>query len=305
MKKVAILLLGTAVLTGCGSDDSGDSNDQRASSSYIGAIEAVDQSNNSVSISSMSLDATHAEIKLNDMPINLIDLDKGMQADIEYDHGVAYEIELEPIVVGEVSQVSATDITINGQIFKHTDLATNPNISVNKRAMLFGYLNASEEWIITAIYNADFLPNDVHEGIVSDFNQATNTFKLNSTIVESKDYDDLNELRNGVWVEIEGTYSANTFTAIDVDVEDVSDFSNVEIEGHITALNSDKTSMTLNGRTEVTITENTRFFKEDLNGDDVVSDNSILASGAKVDVDLINKNGILEATEIELDNDND
>ena len=50
MKKVAILLLGTAVLTGCGSEDSGDSNDHHASSSYIGAIESVDQSNNSVSI---------------------------------------------------------------------------------------------------------------------------------------------------------------------------------------------------------------------------------------------------------------
>lgn len=305
MKKIAILLLGTAVLTGCGSDDSGDSNDQRASSSYIGAIESVDQSNNSVSISSMSLDATHAEIKLNDMPINLIDLDKGMQADIEYDHGVAYEIELEPIVVGEVSQVSTTDITINGQVFKHTDLATNPNITVNKRAMLFGYLNDSKEWVITAIYNADFLPNDVHEGIVSDFNQAKNTFKLNSTIVHSTDYDDLNELRNGVWVEVEGTYSANKFTAIDVDVEDVSDFSNAEVEGRVTALNLEKTLMTLNGRTEVTITANTRFIKENELGHDVVSDNSLLELGAKIDVDLINKNGALEATEIELDNDND
>lgn len=78
MKKVAVLLLGSMVLTGCGSDESSDS---RASNTYMGEIESVDQSNSSVSINSMSLDASHAEIKLNDMPINLIELDKGMQVD--------------------------------------------------------------------------------------------------------------------------------------------------------------------------------------------------------------------------------
>ena len=302
MKKVAILLLGTAVLTGCGSEDSGDS---RASSSFVGAIESVDQNNDSIKVGSKSLNVSHAEIKLNDMPINFIELNKGMQVDVEYDNGVAYEVELEPVVVGQVSLVTATDITINGQTFKHPNLAAAQNIIVNQRAMLFGYLNNSKEWVITAIYNANFLPNDVHEGIVSDFNQATNTFKLNSTLVESRDYDDINELSNGVWVEVEGTYSANKFIAIDVDVEDLSDFSNAEVEGYITALDDNKTSMTLNGRTEVTITANTRFFKEDVHGDDVASDNSVLVLGAKIDVDLINKNGKLEATEIELDNDND
>lgn len=302
MKKVAVLLLGTAMLSGCGSDDSSDS---RASSSFVGAIESVDQSNDSIKVGSKSLNVSHAEIKLNDMPINFIELNKGMQVDVEYDNGVAYEVELEPVVVGQVSLVTATDITINGQTFKHADLAAAQNIIVNQRAMLFGYLNNSKEWVITAIYNADFLPNDIHEGVVSEFNPSANTFKLNSTLVESRDYDDLNELSNGVWVEVEGTYSANKFMAIDVDVEDVSDFSNAEVEGYVTALNANKTSMTLNGRTEVTITATTRFVKENTNGDDVASDNSILTEGAKVEVDLINKNGKLEATEIELDNDND
>ncbi|WP_122032077.1 DUF5666 domain-containing protein [Aliivibrio sp. EL58] len=300
MKKVAVLLLGTAMLSGCGSDDSSDS---RVSSSYIGAIESVDQSNDSMTVGSKSLNVSHAEIKLNDMPVNFIELDKGMQVEVEYDNGTAYEVELEPVVVGKVSHVTSADITINGQTFKHADLAAKQNILADQRAMLFGYLNDSKEWVITAIYNADFLPNDVHEGVVSDFDRANNTFKLTSTFVESKDYDDVNELSNGVWVEVEGTYSANKFIAIDVDVEDVSDFSNAEVEGHITALNPEKTLMILNGRTKVTITENTQFFKEDKNGEDVTSDNSILALNAKVEVDLINKNGVLEATEIELDND--
>lgn len=296
MKKVAVLLLGTAMLSGCGSDDSSDS---RASRSYVGAIESVDQSNDSIKVGSKSLNVSHAEIKLNDMPINFIELNKGMQVDVEYDNGVAYEVELEPVVVGQVSLVTATDITINGQTFKHADLAAAQNIIVNQRAMLFGYLNNSKEWVITAIYNADFLPNDIHEGVVSEFNPSANTFKLNTTIVDSHDYDDLNELRDGVWVEVEGTYSSTTnkFVAIDIDVEDELDLSNAEVEGVITELSNGNTSMALNGRTHIIITNSTRF-------DDGLSQ-STLKTNMKVEVDLINKNGKLEATEIELDNDND
>lgn len=292
MKKVAVLLLGSVVLTGCGSDDSGDS---RASSSYIGAIESVDQSNDSMTVGSKSLNVSHAEIKLNDMPVNFIELDKGMQVEVEYDNDTAYEVELEPVVVGKVSHVTSADITINGQTFKHADLAAKQNILADQRAMLFGYLNNSKKWVITAIYNADFLPNDIHEGVVSEFNPSTNTFKLKSTIVESSDYDDLNELSNGVWVEVEGTYSSttNTFVAIDVDVEDELDLSNAEVEGVITDLSDGNSSMVLNGRTHITITNSTRF-------DDGLS-LSTLKTTMKVEVGLINKNGVLEATEIELD----
>lgn len=291
MKKIAILLLGTAMLSGCGSDESGDS---RASSSFVGAIESVDQNNDSIKVGSKSLNVSHAEIKLNDMPINFIELNKGMQVDVEYDNGVAYEVELEPVVVGQVSLVTATDITINGQTFKHPNLAAAQNMIVNQRAMLFGYLNDSKEWVITAIYNADFLPNDVHEGVVSDFDRANNTFKLNSTFVESKDYDDVNELSNGVWVEIEGSYNTTSkiFDATDVDVENELDLANAEVEGYVTTLNNEKTSMTLNGKTVIAITENTRF-------EDGTKDQ--LKVGSKVDVDLINNAGQLQASEIEFD----
>lgn len=248
-----------------------------------------------MTVGSKSLNVSHAEIKLNDMPVNFIELDKGMQVEVEYDNDTAYEVELEPVVVGKVSHVTSADITINGQTFKHADLAAKQNILADQRAMLFGYLNNSKKWVITAIYNADFLPNDIHEGVVSEFNPSTNTFKLKSTIVESSDYDDLNELSNGVWVEVEGTYSSttNTFVAIDVDVEDELDLSNAEVEGVITDLSDGNSSMVLNGRTHITITNSTRF-------DDGLS-LSTLKTTMKVEVGLINKNGVLEATEIELD----
>ena len=76
MKKVAILLLGSAVLTGCGSDDSGDS---RASSSYIGAIEAVDANADTMTINSMPLSLASTHIELNGHYVNSNELAAGMQ----------------------------------------------------------------------------------------------------------------------------------------------------------------------------------------------------------------------------------
>ena len=310
MKKVAILLLGTAVLTGCGSDDSGDSNDHRASSSYIGAIEAVSPNFDSIEVNSMTLDLSHAKVELNGSTFEESLLSAGMFVDVEYDNGVAYEVDIEPTMIGEVTEVTQSTITVNGQILPTKTSFVDKDL-LNKNAMLFGYVDKDNKWVIIAGYDlGSSYRFDLHQGKISS--EPTNTsFNIDSLVVDysnnSIDSEDRRDLTLGAWVEVEGTYdnASKVFIADDVDVEDDLDLSNVEIEGYITTINADKTSMTLNGRTEVTITENTRFFKEDLHGDDVASDKSILEPGAKIDVDLINKNGILEATEIELDNDND
>ncbi|WP_375320333.1 DUF5666 domain-containing protein [Aliivibrio logei] len=310
MKKVAILLLGTAVLTGCGSDDSGDSNDHRASSSYIGAIEVVSPNFDSIEVNSMTLDLSHAKVELNGSTFEESLLSAGMFVDVEYDNGVAYEVDIEPTMIGEVTEVTQSTITVNGQILPTKTSFVDKDL-LNKNAMLFGYVDKDNKWVIIAGYDlGSSYRFDLHQGKISS--EPTNTsFNIDSLVVDysnnSIDSEDRRDLTLGAWVEVEGTYdnASKEFIADDVDVEDDLDLSNVEIEGYITTINADKTSMTLNGRTEVTITENTRFFKEDLHGDDVASDKSILEPGAKIDVDLINKNGILEATEIELDNDND
>lgn len=295
MKKIAILLLGTAVLTGCGSDDSGDSNDQRASSSYIGAIEAVDANADTMTINSMPLSLASTHIELNGHYVNSNELAAGMQVDVEYDNGVAYEVDIDPEIVGTVTDVTVDTITVNGQPLRTTKDFTANNF-VGEKVMLFGYVDQNETWLINSAYKVGAIPvEDLYEGKITSINKANNFFNIGTMKVDYSnarmDHEDLAELNNGVWVEIEGNFNTD-FIANDVDVENELDLANAEVEGYVTTLNDEKTSMTLNGKTVVAITENTRF------EDGIKSD---LAIGKKVDVDLINNAGKLQASEIEFD----
>ena len=293
MKKIAILLLGTAVLTGCGSDDS---NDQRASSSYIGAIESVDANADTMTINSMPLSLASTHIELNGHYVNSNELAAGMQVDVEYDNGVAYEVDIDPEIVGIATSVTDTNITVNGQVFEHANLASHLVGSTDNRVMLFGYANEAGKWVINAIHEANFLPvEDLYEGKITFINKANNFFNIGTMKVDYSnarmDHEDLAELNKGVWVEIEGNFNTD-FIANDVDVENELDLANAEVEGYVTTLNGEKTSMTLNGKTVVAITENTRF-------EDGLKEQ--LKVGSKVDVDLINNAGKLQASEIEFD----
>ncbi|MGF1806781.1 DUF5666 domain-containing protein [Aliivibrio sifiae] len=295
MKKVAILLLGTAVLTGCGSDDSGDSNDQRASSSYIGAIEAVDANADTMTINSMPLSLASTRIELNGHNVTSNELAVGMQVDVEYDNDIAYEVDIDPEIVGMVTGVTSTTITVNGQTLDTTKDFTSNNFE-NKRVMLFGYAEQNGNWKINAAYEVGSIPvEDLYEGKITSIDKANNFFNIGTMKVDYSnarmDHEDLAELNNGVWVEIEGNFNID-FMANDVDVENELDLANAEVEGYVTTLNYEKTSMTLNGKTVVAITENTRF-------EDGLKEQ--LKVGSKVDVDLINNAGKLQASEIEFD----
>ncbi|OCH19564.1 DUF5666 domain-containing protein [Aliivibrio logei] len=294
MKKVAILLLGSAVLTGCGSDDSGDS---RASSSYIGAIEAVDANADTMTINSMPLSLASTHIELNGHYVNSNELAAGMQVDVEYDNGVAYEVDIDPEIVGIVTDVTVDTITVNGQSLRTTKDFTSNNFE-NERVMLFGYVDQNDAWVINAAYKVNSLViDDLYEGKITTV-PGMGSFNIGAMNVDysnvAMDHDDLAELKQGVWVELEGQYdsASNSFKANDVDVENELDLANAEVEGYVTTLNDEKTLMTLNGKTVVAITENTRF------EDGIKSD---LAIGKKVDVDLINNAGKLQASEIEFD----
>ncbi|MCP3699523.1 MAG: hypothetical protein GY920_13365 [Aliivibrio sp.] len=304
MKKIGILLLGTAFLSGCGSDDSDDS---RASNTYVGAIEAVSTDFDSITVNSMPLSLTNARIELNNTNVNATELAVGMQVDVEYDNGVAYEVDIDPQIVGTVTAITATTVTVNGQALS-TETDFTGTINPNEKVMLFGYVDQTGNWKINAAYGVGSIPvEDLFEGKIISIDNVGNSFTIEPTMTVNYstarlDPEDIAELKVGAWVEVEGNYNAPVFVATDVDVEDDLVLANAEVEGYITNINADKTSMILNGKTVVVISPTTRFVKENANGDDVASDNSILVLNAKVEVDLINRNGVLEATEIELDN---
>ena len=295
MKKVAVLLLGTAMLSGCGSDDSSDS---RASRSYVGAIEAVNVNADTMTINSMPLSLASARIELNGHYVDSTELDAGMQVDVDYDDGVAYEVDIDPEIVGIATLVTESEITVNGQVFEHANIAKDLVGTDANRVMLFGYVDQNGKWVINAIHKANFLPEeDLYEGKITStptigaFDMGLMKVNYSNSSIDS---DDRHELKKDAWVEVEGTYDlgTKTFMAYDVDVEDSLDLANAEVEGYVTALDANKTSMTLNGKTIVSITENTRF--ED-------GTKEQLKVGSKVDVDLINNAGQLQASEIEFD----
>ncbi|MGR6831616.1 DUF5666 domain-containing protein [Aliivibrio wodanis] len=295
MKKVAVLLLGTAMLSGCGSDDSSDS---RASRSYVGAIEAVNVNADTMTINSMPLSLASARIELNGHYVDSTELDAGMQVDVDYDDGVAYEVDIDPEIVGIATLVTESEITVNGQVFEHANIAKDLVGTDANRVMLFGYVDQNGKWVINAIHKANFLPEeDLYEGKITStptigaFDMGLMKVNYSNSSIDS---DDRHELKKDAWVEVEGTYDlgTKTFMAYDVDVEDSLDLANAEVEGYVTALDANKTSMTLNGKIIVSVTENTRF--ED-------GTKEQLKVGSKVDVDLINNAGQLQASEIEFD----
>ncbi|MFA1562287.1 DUF5666 domain-containing protein [Aliivibrio fischeri] len=294
MKKVAVLLLGSMVLTGCGSDESSDSS--RASSTYMGEIESVNAHADSMTVNAMALSLSNARIELNGHYVDSTELEPGMQVDVEYDDGIAYEVDIDPEIVGIATLVTESEITVNGQVFEHANIAKDLVGTNSNRVMLFGYVDQTGKWVINAIHKANFLPEeDLYEGKITSIDKASSHFNIGTMKVDysnaGMDYEDLAELKVNAWVEVEGHFSTD-FKAYDVDVEDDLDLANAEVEGYVTALNNDKTLMTLNGRTDVVITENTRF-------EDGIKDK--LKVGSRVDVDLINNAGQLQASEIEFD----
>ncbi|MUK46388.1 hypothetical protein GNP79_13950 [Aliivibrio fischeri] len=293
MKKVAVLLLGSMVLTGCGSDESSDSH---TSSTYMGEIESVNAHADSMTVNAMALSLSSARIELNGHYVDSTELEPGMQVDVEYDDGIAYEVDIDPEIVGIATLVTESEITVNGQVFEHANIAKDLVGTNSNRVMLFGYVDQTGKWVINAIHKANFLPaEDLYEGKITSIDKASSHFNIGTMKVDysnaGMDHEDLAELKVNAWVEVEGQFSTD-FKAYDVDVEDDLDLANAEVEGYVTALNHDKTLMTLNGKTDVVITENTRF-------EDGIKDE--LKIGSRVDVDLINNAGQLQASEIEFD----
>ena len=223
MKKVAVLLLGTAMLSGCGSDDSSDS---RASSSFVGAIEAVDMNADTMTINSMPLSLASTHIELNGQYVDKNNLAAGMQVDVEFDDGVAYEVELDPEIVGAVEEIQADSIKVNGQLFTFSNLDVS-NIVVGDWVMLSGYMDATSKWVLIAINEIDFTTQALHEGKISALNLNTKKFKIGDVDIEYSgaflDHEDEAELSDGVWVEVEGSYNTGSkiFDATDVDVEKI------------------------------------------------------------------------------------
>ncbi len=104
------------------------------------------------------------------------------------------------------------------------------------------------------------------EGVVTNLNANERSFNIGSLLVDYSGARAPASLQNGQWVEVEGRFSDNTLVATEVELEsyDYDKGSQIELEGHVTQVNSDSTtglasSLILNGSRLITLGGNVKY----------------------------------------------
>lgn len=312
MKKTILCLSITALLSACGGSSGGSSDHTTTYSTpekLTGSV--TDISETHITVNGFELDATQAEIEYGNSALNLTDIKKGMHVEIETNRkGAANDIELDPSLVGKITEVNSDSITVNGSIIPTTSTNTvysntatyqNNEYQEGNWVLIDGYVDNNAQWIVHGIYDASFIhTNEAEiEGPVSSLDTSNRTFVIGQTLITysgNTDIDDDSSLANGLWVEVEGSFDGTQFSATEIDFEDDSQYDGAEVEGTITWVNNEQTSIELNGRTYISVTSSTHF------EDGVQSD---LIKGARIDAELINGTSGLEATEIEFEDGTD
>ncbi|MCF7353208.1 DUF5666 domain-containing protein [Vibrio sp. CK2-1] len=296
MKKTILCLSVAALLSACGGSDSDSSNSSNTTStpSQLNGM-ATQVTDTHVTINDYQLNAQSAEISYDDQAMTMQDIQQGMRIEVETDRsGNAEEIEIDPNLVGIVSAVNADSIVVNGVTISTAGVATT--FTKDNWVFANGYFNDAGEWQSEGVFSVTTMHEAEIEGMVSQL--TAHSFFIGSTEIDYStahvDLDDAHTLANGDWVEIEGYMNDNSgvFVASEVEVENDDQYSDMELEGTITWVNNEQTSIELNGRTQVAITANTDF-------DD--GEQADLIEGARIEADLINGDSGLEATEIEFE----
>lgn len=313
MKKTFLCLSVAALLSACGGGSGSDNNSSDNTNSYsspeklTGTVTEI--SGSKITVNGFELDASNAEVEYDEVPLNLIDIQKGMRVDVETNrNGVATEIELDPSLVGEITAVNDNSITVNGSIiptsttnvqtYSSTAQYSNSNYQEGNWVLVDGYIDNSGQWQVQGIYDASFIHSNEAEieGPISSLDTTNKTFNIGQTLVSytgAIEIDDDAPLSDGLWVEVEGHFNGTQFSATEIDIEDDNQYSGAELEGVVTWVNNEQTSIELNGRTNIAITSKTIF-------DD--GKQTDLIEGARIEVELVNGTSGLEATEIDFEN---
>ncbi len=167
-----------------------------------------------------------------------------------------------------------------------------------------GYWDADGNLSATRVEKKDPFSEDVEageveiKGYVANWDATARTFDINGITVQVTDntrLDDLNEISDGIYVEVKGDYDAdtNTVTANKVEAEDegipgVSDGDDLSLEGIVSGYVSNA-DFTVNG--QQVDASGARFEPASLE--------TSLADGIRVEVEGYLENGVLKATKVE------
>jgi uncharacterized protein DUF5666 len=318
---IAVKLAMTGALAGalaaCGGGGSGDTSTSGTSSgTSVGAVSGF----GSVYVNGTRFE-TDGSVSSDDGLEREDQLEKGMILKVEGDwddrgQGRADRVSYDDTLRGPISGMSWDDVTRTGSltmlgqtisldgktVFRGvtpTTLAGNPQgyrVRVSAWRLEDGSFRAS--FVGARQIGVDFDDdNEVEiEGIVANLDTSAETFTINGFLIDytsavGDDDFSLDDLADGIVVEVEGTLNGNTIMAEEIDDEDdlFDDDDDVEISGSIYDYDEASRQFSVNG-VRVQIDGGTEF--DDLR-------ESSLADGLFVKVEGDYRNGVLVAEEIE------
>ncbi|MDO6541139.1 DUF5666 domain-containing protein [Photobacterium sanguinicancri] len=294
MKLKALVTVISLALVGCGGSDSSDSSVKK-SGTLDGKIQSLNASTQSLSLHGEQLSAANAKISYEGKVLQFSNLDEGMRVKLTANNGDTNDIKLNPTLVGKVTKIDGTKVTVDGVTFEYK---LDDDIEVGDWVLVTGYTQADSSIKIVSVKEIADLEDDQHEfeGAVTDLDTNNQTFKIGPVEVAysgaSIDKDDDQKFENGSWVEVYGRFENSVFNAVKVELEDDNDYKDTEVEGVLTWVNQDKTQIEINGRIRAEVTAKTEF-------DD--GEKSDLKMGRWVEVDLQAQGDTLWAKDIEFD----
>ena len=310
MRKLALIIAISLVLTGCGggSSDSSNTNEAHTPSSIQSTIDSV--SGDTIVVNGYSYQVGSANYAGEEVAI--ADLEKNMMVSIASNtrsasaHTGGAQVGLEPTIVGLIANTNHVNGTFEVNGIPLTFSALSTEIEDGDWVMVSSLPTANAGYKVLSVVKFEHsnLTESVEvEGLISELDSNAKTFKLGANLsvdysnahIDNDDYS--SELSNGLWVEVTGSMTGSVLTANEVEVEDFDEVSNdTEIEGIITWVANDQSSFDLSYKGRFVVNNSTRY--EDGN-------KSNLTVGAEVEVTTKKANGDNVATEIEFEHDDD
>ncbi|MCD9505092.1 DUF5666 domain-containing protein [Photobacterium phosphoreum] len=317
MKKITLATLIGLVLTGCGGGGGDDSTApqppvETKPQLVMGTIDRIDPVNNEITVNGMPYQVNDVEYANKPLADGIALLQPQMMVELTALTKSNVTVSIEPTMVGIISDITANTFVVNGVTL---DYKLDPELAgewvmVSSLPVVtelgLGYKVLS----VIKIEKDDFGNRYELEGRLTNLNEEDQTFKIGaSTLVNFSKAANLGEIecdddRQGIqcltnadkqWVEVSGEMQGGIFMADEVEIDsDDAEGQEVEIEGIITDINSDKTKFTLNARNQFSINHQTK-----IEYNDQYVDKSMLAIGSFIEVEALN--GV--AQEIELDSD--
>ena len=331
MKKLVLVGLLGAVLTGCGGGGGGDKDGNSDSSNttvpsvnptaILGSVESVSVENKTIKVNALTYQVANIDFKGTALSLDTIHQGMMVQLNTKTSQNKSsnkmVSVQLEPTMTGRIESVSSingiTTFSLNGVTLTATDqqMTSNDNepIEVGDWVMVSSLPTADAGYKVLSVVKFDVdeyptLADHVEiEGRIASINHNNSTLVLGSNITVYFGTSGLpSKATRGSWVEVEGTIEAGYFSATEIEIDGYDSNENDDIEGIITSVENKTTatpSFTLNFRGSFATDSSTCFKLEDSRCDSTLKNK--LREGIEVEVTSTVKSGVRVASIVEFE----